>query len=204
MPLREPRPAHREDLRQQILEAARELFVSEGYESSSVRRIAAKVGCAPGTLYLYFDDKAAILGELCRETFARLSARLEAIHRDPGNPLEALRRSGRLYIEFGLQNPDHYLLTFIIGSRLISEPGILDIYQDAGHRCFANLRALAQRCIEEGMLRFDNVDEVSQTLWSGIHGLTALLITKPGFPWIEQTRLIESVLDVMIEGIRKR
>lgn len=204
MPPKQPRATHPEGLRQEILDAARELFVHEGYESTSVRRIAERAGCATGTLYLYFDDKSAMLGELCRETFSRLSARLEAIHKDPGNALDALRRAGRLYVEFGLQNRSHYALTFMIGGRLMGEPGMHGVYSDAGYRCFGNLRAVTQRCIDEGLLRFDDVEVVSQSLWAGIHGITSLLITKPGFPWVEQTRLIETLLDMQIEGLRKR
>jgi AcrR family transcriptional regulator len=202
--MKEPRHPHREGLRQEILDAARELFVHEGYDSTSVRRIADKAGCASGTLYLYFNDKAAILRELCQETFARLNARMEGIVNDSGPPLEALRRAGRLYIEFGLQNPSHYLLTFTIGGRLVGEPGIHEVFTEAGLRCFGNLRALIERCIAAGFLRLTDVDEVSQCLWSSIHGLTSLLITKPGFPWVEQTRLVDTLLDLLLEGIRKK
>lgn len=204
MPPKEPRQPHREGLRQEILDAARDLFVSEGYEFTSVRRIADKAGCATGTLYLYFDDKTAILAELCLETFARLSARMEAILKDPGPPLEAMRRGCRLYIEFGLQNPSHYILTFIMSGRLLDEKTVKSHLMTAGTRCFGNLRAVTQRCIEEGLIRISDVDEASQVVWAGIHGITSLLITKPGFPWVEQTRLVETLLDVLIEGIRKK
>ena len=53
------------ELRGEILAAARNLFVRNGYASVSMRKIADTVGCAPGTIYLHFTDKDAILQAIC-------------------------------------------------------------------------------------------------------------------------------------------
>ena len=84
----------RQELRDEILEAARALFVHEGYGSVSMRKIADTVGCAPGTIYLHFADKAAILSAIVVETFTKLDKRMQAIANDKGDPLERLRRGG--------------------------------------------------------------------------------------------------------------
>src|SRR5438874_10487609 len=111
----ERKARQKENLRQEILDAARDLFVRDGYESVSMRKIAEKVEYAPGTLYLYFRDKSEILQSLCEETFAKLRKRMEAIHNDEGDPLDGLRRGLLTYIQFGLDNPSHYTITFILG-----------------------------------------------------------------------------------------
>src|SRR5437870_11688177 len=107
------REREKEGLREEILDAARTLFVKEGYESVSIRKIAEKVEYAPGTIYLYFRDKAEILDRICEETFARLATRLEAISRDRADPLDCLRRGLRTYVQFGVDNPNHYVVTFV-------------------------------------------------------------------------------------------
>ena len=61
--------------------------MKEGYESVSIRKIADKVEYAPGTIYLYFRDKAEILDRICEETFSKLILRLKAIEDDKGDPL---------------------------------------------------------------------------------------------------------------------
>src|SRR2546425_3395256 len=94
----ERKARHKADLKEEILDAARDLFVREGYESVSIRKIADKVEYAPGTIYLYFSDKSEILDCLCNQTFEKLRARLGAIHDDKGDPLEGLRRGLRQYI----------------------------------------------------------------------------------------------------------
>ncbi len=191
----------RQELREQILTAARDLFVKEGYASVSMRRIAETVGCAPGTIYLHFADKNEILTAICIETFAKLDKRMEAILADPCDPLERLRRGGRTYIQFGIDHADHYLVTFTMSASVADEA---QQAREAGHRSFECLRSSVARCVEAGLLRVPDAEQVAQSLWAAMHGLVMLLIGKPGFPFVEQTRLIEGVLDMAIEGIRKR
>src|SRR5438270_2023087 len=102
MGVQERRAREKEGVREEILDAARTLFVKEGYEHVSMRKIAEKVEYAPGTIYLYFRDKAEILDQLSEETFAKLEKRMHAIHDDPSSPLDALRRGLRTYIQFGI------------------------------------------------------------------------------------------------------
>src|ERR1043165_1042301 len=95
MGVAERKSRQKENTRQEILDAARDLFVHDGYENVSMRKIAEKVEYAPGTIYLYFKDKAEILDTLCEQTFEKLRARMDAIRRDPGDPVEGLRRGLR-------------------------------------------------------------------------------------------------------------
>jgi AcrR family transcriptional regulator len=203
MGVRERRTRQKENLRQEILEAARELFVREGVESTSIRKIAERIEYAPGTIYLYFKDKSEIVQTLCEETFSKLTQRLQAIKDDRSTTLDSLRRGLRTYIEFGIQNPNHYLVAFILVGPVLQETGHGRGLQDAGSRCFDNLRGIVRKCVQEGLFRLDDVEETSQALWAGIHGITTLLITKKGFPFVEQTRLVDRVVDVLVEGVRR-
>src|SRR5260370_18389980 len=79
-----------------------------------MRRIADKIEYSPTTIYLYFKDKAELLDQVCKETFARLVQRLSKIMEHPGDPVKRLKRGLISYIEFGLQNPHHYTATFMM------------------------------------------------------------------------------------------
>jgi hypothetical protein len=123
---------------------------------------------------------------------------MSAINKDQANPLDGLRRGLRTYIQFGLDNPHHYIVTFVQAKQLPEE------YQPkAGANCFDNLRQAVRRCVEAGQLNCADVEEVSQALWAGAHGVTSLLITSK-FPFIEPNRLVDRVVYILIEGIRKR
>src|SRR5215471_18231033 len=198
MGVQERRAREKANIREDILDAARTLFVKEGYERVSMRKIAEKIEYAPGTIYLYFRDKAEILERLCDETFAKLMQRMRAIHDDHSNPLEGLRRGLRTYIQFGIDNPNHYIVTFVQAKQLPQEE-----QSKTGEQCFDNLRAAVRRCIEAGQLNCEDVEEGAQAIWAAAHGVVTLLITC-NFPFIEQSRLIERVVSIVIEGIRKR
>ena len=99
--------------RVEILEAAKQLFVEEGYAATTIRRIAAKLGVSSTALYVYFPDKDAILVEICDVTFASLIVELDQVRRDSSGPLDALTKSLERYIRFGLDHPNEYELTFV-------------------------------------------------------------------------------------------
>ena len=85
MGVKERKARQKKFLRQEILDAASELFVKDGYENVSMRRIADKIEYSPTTIYLYFKDKAELLEQVCQETFARLKQVLVRIEELPGD-----------------------------------------------------------------------------------------------------------------------
>jgi AcrR family transcriptional regulator len=198
----ERKTRHKEGVRQEILDAARDLFVREGYENVSMRKIAEKAEYAPGTIYLYFKDKAEILDTLCQMTFDKLRARLEAIRKDGGDPVDGLRRGLRTYIHFGLENPNQYVVTFILAKGLLPklEP---QHSPQTGMACFDCLRNIVRQGLESGRINGGGVEETAQALWAGIHGVTSLLVVECEFPFVEQTRLIERLIDILIKGVTK-
>ena len=150
MGVRERRARQKRYLRQEILDAASELFVREGFENVSMRRIADKIEYSPTTIYLYFKDKAALLEQVCAETFSRLEQRLGKILEQPGEPVERLRRGLLAYIEFGLENPHHYRATFMM---LFPEGFDKEKYvrpDSPGMRAFDFLRRAVQDAIAAG------------------------------------------------------
>jgi AcrR family transcriptional regulator len=197
--VKERRIREKESLRQEILDAARELFIEEGYESVSMRRIAEKIEYSPTTIYLYFQDKAELLNNLCAETFEKLIVRLERSHTRFRDPLERLREGLREYVEFGLQNPQHYRVTFMISHQHAENE--CNEAQAAGFRAFEHLRQGVVECIRAGKFLNVDVDTASQTLWAGVHGVTSLLIANNKFPFVERKKLVSMVLDTLMRGL---
>src|SRR5207249_1549531 len=64
VPSLERRQRERVQTRQKILDAARRMFVQRGYEATTMRAIAAKIGYTPTAIYHHFEDKEAIVAEL--------------------------------------------------------------------------------------------------------------------------------------------
>ena len=202
MGTKQRREREKEALRQDILDAARELFVKEGYENVSMRRIAEKIEYSPTTIYLYFEDKASLLFAICEETFAKLAKRMEAITQQHDDPVVALKKGCRAYVEFGLKYPNHYRVTFINHPQLNVIPDKYLSEDSMGMRAFACLRSAVEKCIRQGIFHQTDVEAVSQIMWAAGHGVTSLLITKPHFPWVNKNQLIDLMLDSVIEGLK--
>ncbi len=188
-------------MRQEILDAARDLFVNEGYENVSMRRIAEKIEYSPTTIYLYFQDKSELLFNICEETFARLSSSLVEITKGD-DPIECLKRGLYAYVDFGLQYPNHYRVTFInhpahgVDKERYMHEGSM------GMNAYNNLRLGVERCVKANLFRETDIDLISQSMWAAAHGVTAILITKPHFPWVAREKMISLVIDNIIEGLK--
>ncbi|MCI0624606.1 MAG: TetR/AcrR family transcriptional regulator [Acidobacteria bacterium] len=201
MGVTERKAREKQELRQQVLDAARELFVREGYENVSMRKIADKIEYSPATIYTYFQDKDEILDCLCEETFLKLHLEKLAAAHQIGDPLQVLKKGMETYIRFGLEHPDHYFVTFILKAAPYEKTGNRETRKaKAGQQCFGDMRNIVRRCMEKGKIKNADLEETSQALWAGIHGLTALLITQPGFPFVERNRLIKRTIEVLVRG----
>jgi AcrR family transcriptional regulator len=193
-------------LRKQILDAARELLVRDGYEKLSMRRVAERIDYSPTAIYLHFKDKQELVSSLCDETFARLVRELETLPAEFADPVVRLRKGMERYIAFGLKYPDHYLPTFVLPlpEHLDAERREAAASESNGMRAFACLR----ECIADGVktrkLRKMDPDVAARAAWAGIHGITSLLIVHDAFPWGDKKAVAATMVDTLIEGLRRR
>ena len=187
-------------MRQKILAAARGLFVHEGYENVSMRKVARKIEYSPTTIYLYFENKAELLDSICDETHASLLNTLETLFQDLGDPVETLRRCARAYAEFGLKYPEDYKLTIILRPQYQKDLGLAE--GSPATKMFNYLHAVVRECVQQKKFRQVDIATASQAVWSAVHGVTSLLIAYPDFPWVDRDKLITQVIDTMIEGLK--
>lgn len=201
MGIKERRLRDRETLRQKILDAARELFVEDGYEAFSMRRLAGRIEYSPTTIYLHFKDKSELFQAICEETFTKLVRRLGALERRHENrPLVFMREGLRAYIDFGLKHPHHYTVTFVLGPNRSEDYAFEG---SAGERAFAFMRLAVERCVEAQVFQPVEVDAAAQALWAGVHGLTSLLIAHKDFPFVAKNKLVETLIECLIRGFRR-
>ena len=196
----ERRERERGEVRRKILDAARELFMAEGYERVTMRRIADAIEYSPTTIYNHFKDKDDLVNALCHEEFSQLlgAVDLAAPARDP---VDWIRQIGVAYAAFGRANPNHYRFMFMTRVHEDHEPSA------PGRQSFDLLRTAVARAIKAGAFVKGDVDTIAQVLWASIHGAVALLITFdarqfPGAPAAPD--LVEQVLDNGLRGFLKK
>lgn len=199
----ERRQRQKAHLRREIVDAARQMFAQEGFETVTMRKLAARIEYSPTAIYLHFKDKHAVLEAVCEETFANLANRLEKLAARGLPPREFLREGLRLYVQFGLQHPSDYTLTFTMGEGK-GEADPDGFAASAGHRAFEVLRVSLRQCIAAGDLPPLDVDTAAQSLWAATHGLVSLLIAHTSFPWVSKKKLVDHTIDTMIAGLAAR
>ena len=69
MGISERKEREKAEMKKQILAAAIELFIEQGFDNVSIRKIAEKIEYSPASIYTYFNDKGAILFDLLQEGF---------------------------------------------------------------------------------------------------------------------------------------
>ena len=199
----ERRSRERADTRQRILDAAREMFVRQGYEATTMRAIADRIEYTPTAIYHHFRNKEALLAELCAADFRALAAAFQKIGKIE-DPIERLRKSGLAYIQFGLEHPMQYQLMF-----MTRRPKEVDdqIHSDnPSESAYAFLRETCADVIATGRLRpeYGDADELALMAWSSLHGILSLRIVMEGEDWIhwrDAKATATRICNTLLEGV---
>ncbi|MBA4210468.1 MAG: TetR/AcrR family transcriptional regulator [Parvibaculum sp.] len=197
-----------EERRVQIVAAARSLFVAEGTDNVSMRKIASRVGITQAAIYQHFENKEAIFFVIIEGFFADLLAALETASGEETEPLHRLRRAMRAYIEYGLSRPEEYRLVFMTPMSGLVRAGLAVPRTDEarhtpskGSLAFDVLDRAVRDVVMAGRTRFADTDLLAEAIWAAGHGIVSLLITHDMFPWTDRERIVEFQLDLVFRGL---
>lgn len=104
-----------EKKKSRIEEAARQLFITQGFHATSMRNIAARAGTSLGNVYNYYRTKEEILESIIGRYQTVIDSRLRAIFDEIEEPLDpdSLVRFGRQIKEMVNAHHDFWLLMYI-------------------------------------------------------------------------------------------
>jgi len=202
MGIAERRAREKDELRQKILSAASELFVENGFDNVSMRKVADKIEYAASTIYLYFKNKNELVAGICADAFGALNDRLEEIEGQQLPPLEAFLAGVRCYIEFGLEHPHQYRLVF---SNPVPEQ-VAEEFREVntlGLQALEHLARSIERCRQAGVFTTTDPEVDAYVIWMILHGVTSVIITdhgRHGMPWPSQEAIIDRALEMVLHG----
>lgn len=208
MGTKERRERERRELRRKILDAARALFVEQGYDAVTMRKIAQAIEYSPTAIYLHFKDKMAVMRALCDQDYLALAKRFRKIA-TVADPVERLRQTGLAYAEFGFKHPNHYQWMFMtLHPHNRPEDSALE-QGNPEEDAYAFLRWTVSEAIAQGRFRPELTDPelVSQVIWSGIHGVISLRIAKIKDEWVAwaaQRTAVQTMIDVLVRGLARQ
>lgn len=203
MGIKERQERDREAIRRSILDAARELFVAEGYHNVSIRKIAERIEYSPAAIYSYFPSKDDIFFALAEEGFRLLSQLTpEQEARYAELPPLARVRTGMWHLyEFSREHAQYFSLMFLDRSvpRISQEYDRFAFVRAGKQQLVENI----QRCIDGGFLPASvNAAVAFSLLTMGVFGVAAMRLSQRLAPTQDVDALAADMLDVIMAGLQ--
>ena len=185
--------------RAEILEAAERIFVAEGYEGATIRKIADEVGVSSTALYMHFQDKGCILAEICERTFRNLLASNSDIAQRPLDAVVRTRMMLDAYMRWGLEHPNAYQLVYCTQNP--TAQSLPEATAELSAQCYDTFAGVVREVAASGRLRTGDGESAAQALWMACHGVVALIAARPKFDWSDHEELMRVTLDGMLHGL---
>lgn len=204
---RRPRPRpfgryHHGNLREALVQAARELVAQFGPQGFSLAEAARRAGVSAAAPYRHFTDRQALMGEVARRGYDALASRLEAAW-DGGRPepFSAFQRMGSAYVTFAHEDPAAYAAMFQSGLSPAEPPEL----RAAAERAFALLAGAAAALggrLADG--RAADPRQIALHVWALAHGIATLCRSggqESIMPISEAQRLLASGAAAYLAGL---
>ena len=204
MGIKERQERDREAVRRAILDAARELFVTEGFQHVSIRKIAERIEYSPAAIYSYFPSKDDIFFALAEEGFRLLGSPADAAAQEQLDglaPLDRLRAVFWRMYDFSREHPQYFALMFM-------ERSVPRISREYERFAFVRTRkkeiaAEIDACIASGDLPASTNSSVAmRVLTAGLIGIATLRLTERLAPTENADDLARDILNVTLAGLR--
>ncbi|GAB5389179.1 MAG: TetR-like C-terminal domain-containing protein [Alphaproteobacteria bacterium] len=158
----------RQELHDNLINAAREIIIAEGLENLTARKLATRIGYAVGTIYNVFQNLTDVILHVNRQTLEELTQQIIATHPHSDDPLQNLIAFADTYIDFSRKNEKLWRATFD-----------LIMPEDEKHPEWTKTAALGLLYLIAEQLtdRVEDQDKRMQAalaLWAGVHGLCIL------------------------------
>jgi AcrR family transcriptional regulator len=166
------RSYHHGNLRSALVKAGLRALAHDGVAGFSLRDVARRAGVSASAVYRHFEDKEQLLAAIAAECSERLYTTIGTAMAAATDALARFRQSGIAYVQFAVENPEHF--------RVLTIPGLFDrLPPDA--RAKLDAAKAAQRAdieagIAAGVIADIPVDEILLTAQATVHGLAHLIV----------------------------
>lgn len=190
-----------EKKREELIACARDLYLREGYEAVSIRRITGETGMSPMSFYQFFPHKRALLRHIWEDIFDEVFGRAERAAAKQNSPLEKLQAYMESIVHYWLKHSDHYRIVYLEDEMADGED---QLYAESSH-LLQRLAKPGEWCGEAialGLIRQEDPVLVLQMLIIQVHGLSQSLVTIPEMGWLSSRLLIRKSIENTLRGLR--
>jgi AcrR family transcriptional regulator len=182
-----------------VVDAARELLMSEGLNGLSLRRLAARLEVTAAALYAYVDNKRDLLEAVIEVEFERLIEDFRRYEQSGGDPIAQMCGMSWAYVRYARENPRVFRTMFLFRAQLSAEP-IGDDFAMAT-KAFTAARKPLLAAIEQGLVRPLDPLQTHLTIWTAIHGVATVLLLGADLGPRGAEELTRSVITTVVRGL---
>jgi len=166
-----------EETKARLLREARDLYLEQGFARFSLREVARRTGVSPAAVYRHYEDKEALLGQVCAAGFQVFYGYLVRSLSAP-TPLARLRAAATQYLRFGLENPRDYRVIFMGAAQEFQSSSVAAPAKGAAPPpTFQFLVDRVRECMDARLLRQRDAEETATAIWAYVHGLVSLRLS---------------------------
>ena len=209
MGIAERKEREKQQRKDEIIQAAEQVFFSKGFDRSTMDDVAEKAELSKGTLYLYFISKEDLHIAVARKSIRLLRGFTQKAAEGDGTALEKLGRMGRACIEFSRTHPDRMkaIMTLEELEPMALSASTIDvqemIYQES---TVGSVIELVEQGVQEKVIRSDiPALLVAHTLWMTVLSVIRFVTMKPGLLellGLSQDQIFASHFELVLNGIR--
>jgi AcrR family transcriptional regulator len=165
---------HHGDLKNALIEAGADILSKDGVSGLSLRKVAQKAGVSHTAPYAHFADKQALIAAISTEGYKKLYEQIAQVAGQyRSDPLRRLVESSWAYVQFALDEPDHFKVTL---SGLIEKEQDYPAFVETARQTFELVVEVVAQCQQSGILRKGATDLTAVSVWALIHGFVTLLL----------------------------
>ena len=194
-----------EEIRNIILEAARDIITHEGMKGLSIRKITNAIEYSPAIIYHYFKDKNEIVETIMEEGYKRILNSLKMVNRNEKQPENEIKEMYFNYIKAALDNQDEYMAIMLNDDPIIKQrTAILKKGISESSMTMRLLCDTLKSGIDQGRFAACDVELTAQIMWTSAFGLIIKLIIEKDIPEQQMNDLIENHFRTLFYGIKTR
>ncbi len=194
-----------EEIRQKILDIARDIVTKEGIQGLSIRKITNAIDYSPAIIYHYFKDKNEIIELLVKDGYKRILDSISSVKRNEDEPEKELREAFDNYIRAALESPEVYKAVVLSDDpSILTKTSILKKGITKDSKTFKLLYENLRRGIEKKKYLQYDIELTAQIVWTATFGLIIKLIIEKDISTEQVNRLIDHLFNILFKGIMIR
>lgn len=202
---KKPERYHHGDLKNALLDAARDLAGEGSVDGFTLREVARRAGVSPAAPYHHFADKNDLVRQLAIRAFDTMRQTLQTAADSTADSAQQLEVMGVAYLRFAFTHAAEF--RFMFKRELCAPPGQPDPLEVAGRAAQAVLHSAVVAAQANQTIRAGDPQLTVLTIWSAIHGLSGILLETPSGKnaTLENAEeMARNVIANLLSGVRQR